>query len=122
MNDELFDEKVAVLNHDAGCSLFYSGGCTCDLQARRAKVEAKIEKHDAAHNAARIDEIAAWWAEWRKRTPPAENPTPDALILLDEIKRLRGALYTVMGACDAECSCAASVVAKRALYDVKEKP
>jgi hypothetical protein len=47
MNDELFDEKIAVLNHDAGCSLFYSGGCTCDLQARRAKVEAKIEKHDA---------------------------------------------------------------------------
>jgi hypothetical protein len=47
MNDELFDEKIAVLNHDAGCSLFYSGGCTCDLNARRAKVEAKIEKHDA---------------------------------------------------------------------------
>lgn len=48
MNDELFNEKIAVLNHDAGCSVFYSGGCTCDLQARRAKVEVKIEKHNAA--------------------------------------------------------------------------
>lgn len=42
--------------------------------------------------------------------------------LTDEIKRLRGALYTVMGVCHDECSCAASVVAKRALYDTKEKP
>lgn len=42
--------------------------------------------------------------------------------LTDEIKRLRGALYTVMGMCDDECSCAAGVVAKRALDDVKEKP
>lgn len=25
----------------------------------------------------RIDEIAEWWTAWRKRTPPAENPTPD---------------------------------------------
>lgn len=39
-----------------------------------------------------------------------------------EIKRLRGALYTVMGACDAECSaCGAYYVAKRAL-DGKEPP
>jgi len=39
-----------------------------------------------------------------------------------EIKRLRGALYTVMGACDAECSaCGAYYVAKRAL-DGMETP
>lgn len=39
-----------------------------------------------------------------------------------EIKRLRGALYTVMGACDAECSaCGAYYVAKRAL-DGMEMP
>jgi len=25
----------------------------------------------------RIDEIAEGWTAWRKRTPPAENPTPD---------------------------------------------
>ena len=36
-----------------------------------------------------------------------------------EIKRLRGALYTVMGACDAECAaCGAYYVAKRALDGV----
>lgn len=40
-----------------------------------------------------------------------------------EIKRLRGALYTVMGACDAECAaCGAYYVAKRALDGVKEQP
>ena len=39
-----------------------------------------------------------------------------------EIKRLRGALYTVMGACDAECAaCGAYYVAKRAL-DGMETP
>lgn len=48
----------------------------------------------------------------------------EAARLTDEIKRLRGALYAVMGVCHDECSCscAASVVAKRALYDPKEKP
>ena len=36
-----------------------------------------------------------------------------------EIKRLRGTLYTVMGACDAECAaCGAYYVAKRALDGV----
>ena len=40
-----------------------------------------------------------------------------------EIKRLRGALYTVMGACDAECAgCGAYYVAKKALDATKEKP
>lgn len=37
-----------------------------------------------------------------------------------EIKRLRGTLYTVMGACDAECAaCGAYYVAKRALDDTR---
>jgi len=41
--------------------------------------------------------------------------------LLDEIQRLRGALYAVMGACDAECAaCGAYYVAKKALDGVKE--
>lgn len=41
--------------------------------------------------------------------------------LTDEIKRLRGAFFTIMGLCDSECSCAAGVIAKRAL-DGKDKP
>ena len=53
MNDKLFNEKIAVLNHDAGCSVFYSGGCTCDLQARRAKViqetTSPLRYHHDAH-------------------------------------------------------------------------
>ena len=47
----------------------------------------------------------------------AHDTERDALVA--EIKRLRGALYSVMGVCHDECSCscAASVVAKLALYD-----
>lgn len=56
----------------------------------------------------------------RGYTVTAANDIPK---LLDEIKRLRGALYTVMGACDAECAaCGAYYVAKKALDDTKEKP
>ena len=56
----------------------------------------------------------------RGYTVTAANDIPK---LLDEIKRLRGALYTVMGACDAECAaCGAYYVAKQALDGVKEKP
>ena len=51
----------------------------------------------------------------------AHDTERDALVA--EIKRLRGALYTVMGACDAECAaCGAYYVAKQALDGVKEKP
>lgn len=41
--------------------------------------------------------------------------------LTDEIKRLRGAFFTIMGLCDSECSCAAGVIAKRSL-DGNDKP
>lgn len=99
------------LNHHPGCSVYDDGACTCGLRARREQ----IERSPLAPG-------EGTWSVFAQRVVAERDAArEEAARLTDEIKRLRGAFFTIMGLCDSECSCAAGVIAKRAL-DGKDKP